>query len=42
MLVSFHIESSKAILVHAKLFLVPFERDILSNKHQYLNSYNSI
>ena len=29
MLVSFHIESSKAIFVHAKLFLAPSERDII-------------
>ena len=42
MLVSFHIESSKAILVHAKLFLVHSERVIISNKHQYLKSNYSI
>ena len=42
MLVSFHIESSKVLLVHAKLFLVLTERDIISNKHESLNSNNSI
>ena len=42
MFVSIHIESSKAILAHAKLFLGSSESDIISNKHQYLNSNNSI
>ena len=40
--VSFQIESSKAILFHAKLICVLYERDITLNKQQYLNSNKSI
>ena len=36
--VSFHIESSKAILFLARLILVPSERNITLNKKQYLNT----